>query len=175
MQDGATPQFVPLADVREENVSRSARYKGAPTLKATAAHREAERKHGARVYESARSLELRDRLDFPEPVPPRQPRNPTEGFDGRTVELANRGRDITAKAVDISPAAAYNQWRSLMRLASKRYGEECISESLYQEYYQAVNEYVERWTATQDSVHQQYMKDLASGQLEKGGRKGAKK
>ena len=100
-------------------------------------------------------------LDYPVPVPPNQPRNPVEGFSDRAVELPKRGRGVTHKAVEESTAAAYNQWRSLMRLGRKRYGEECILESLYREYYQAVSDYVQRWQRAKDEVGRRYAADKA--------------
>ena len=52
----APPRSVPLAGVTLGNVSRSAKYKGAPTPKATAAQKEAERKHGDRVTEAVEAM-----------------------------------------------------------------------------------------------------------------------
>lgn len=147
---------MPLAEVREENVARIAKYKGIPTPKATAAQREAGRKHGGRVSDSAMELELWNRLDHPRPIPPAQPRNQVEGFGETVIGLAKRGRDLAHKAVEVPPAAAYNQWRSFVRMERRNYGGDCSLESLYQEYYQAVAAYVELWQSIQDEVGRRY-------------------
>ena len=163
VRGGPEPRCVPLAEVREEDIARIAKYKWNPTPKVTDAHREAERKHCVRVSEAAEAMALWNRLDHPCPVQPDQPRIPAEGFDGAAIEIENRGRDITRKAVEVSQAAAYNQWRSITRLERKRYGEDCSVESPYREYYQAVADYVERWKNIQEEVGRRFADDKARG------------
>ena len=94
----------PLADVREEDMARGPNYTGKPTPKAVASRREAYRKRGERVYDSANALALWKRLDEPRPTPSERPRNPMEGFDDDdAIELANRGPTITKKALGPPP------------------------------------------------------------------------
>ena len=158
------PRCVPLAEVREEDMSRAAgRYAGQPTPKKTAAQREADRKNALRIAECAEAWKLWERLDTQVPVPPTCPHNPASGFDDRIVELAKRGREICRKGVEVSPAASYAQWRSLSRLERKKHGEDCNLEPLHVEYYDAVRDYVARWNDTQTEVELEYQRVKAAG------------
>lgn len=113
---------VPLDDVSEEDISRGSTFTGKPTPKAEAARREADRKHGERAYNSADALYIWNRLGAHRPMPPERPRNSFGGFDGDSTESAKRGRESAKKGVDISPAAAYNQWRPYVRHEKRGFG-----------------------------------------------------
>ena len=46
-----------------------------------------------------------------------------EGFDADAIELGKRGRDIAQNGVGVSPAEAFSQWRSFVRLERRRFGD----------------------------------------------------
>ena len=152
-------RWVPLAEVREEKVQEGWRRKEKeePTPKEIAQRQKEHRTHVKRVYDTSQASQLWRRLDDPEPAPPTCPQNPEEGFGDDVIELAMRGMAVNRTAVDKTPAAAYMQWRSLVRLERKHNGPDADLESLTEEYKEAVRDYRERWLALQLAVQMSFV------------------
>ena len=73
------------------------------------------------------------------------PYNPTLMFEDGSMELEMRGREIAHRAVDVSPAAANDQWRPYARMEMKIRGEGCSLHPLYRPFGDSVDSYRARW------------------------------
>ena len=114
---------------------------------------------------------IRRMLAQPRPTPQERPRNPLEVSEDDAIILAKRGQKHALKEADVSSAAAHNQWRSYVRIARRNFGECCSLEPLYRKFYNAVEQYRDRWMEVQE-VQKMYEDAVASGTHMKEGREG---
>lgn len=142
-------------------MARGPNYRGGP--KAGATRREADRKHGERVYDASNAIMMWKRLAQPRPAPPEHPSNPLDGFDDDAIMLAKRGHKLALQEVQVSSDAAHNQCRSYVRHERRNFGDGCSREPLYQEFYASVESYRERWLEDQDKVGMEYADSAANG------------
>ena len=91
-----------------------------------------------------------------------------EGFDEDAIMLEKRGHQLALRAVEVSSAAAHNQWRPYVRLEKRKRGDDCSLGPPYQEFYDDVRDYRVRRQASQDEV----AAGVKSGML-KGGKRGS--
>ena len=142
---------IPLHEVREVDVNRVAKQgKGKKsTPKKTALKRQADLTHAQRVRDAVNAVDLWKLLGNPTPCLMHGPYDPTQMFADSAIELARRGREIAHRAMEVSPAAANDAWRSYTRMEQKINGEGCSFQPLYQPFDDACDEYRARWEAEQ--------------------------
>ena len=94
---------------------------------------------GERARIAADAMRLWGRLDKDIPS---GPRNPEGGFGEEALLVARRGRDRTRFSMERGQASAQANWRSVIRPSRYNGG---IEEELYNEYTQAVRNYIMRY------------------------------
>ena len=123
--------------------------------------RQADLAHAQRVRDDVNAAGLWKLLGNPTPCLMYGPYNPTQMFEDSAVELARRGREIAHRAMEVSPAAANDAWRSYSRMEQKINGEGCPLQPLYRPFGDACAEYRVRWEAEQRRQEEQ--KDRSKG------------
>ena len=128
-----------------------------------------DRTYARLVHDSAGALNLWGGLQ--EQVPSK-PTGPEIGFDDEAIELAKRGREISQRSVDVSPAVGPSQWGFHRRTHGRLDGQNSSMDPLYQAYYVDVERYVVRWGRTQHrlaEVKRAYEEDKKKRERERWG------